>query len=128
METEWMPQGRCREIPPGTFFPSDGVGVEVARHREAVGDGVVSGEERERGDLAADDARVGRGAVVEPEDRPADGLREEGERHDGAHCAVHLPGRAWEPARVLWYGQPHPDPERGAHAPCKIYYTGTQIS
>jgi len=31
METEWMPQGRCREIPPGTFFPSDGVGVEVAR-------------------------------------------------------------------------------------------------
>lgn len=31
METEWMPQGRCREITPGTFFPSDGVGVEVAR-------------------------------------------------------------------------------------------------
>ncbi len=31
METEWMPQGRCREIPPGTFFPSDGVGVDVAR-------------------------------------------------------------------------------------------------
>ena len=31
METEWMPQGRCREIPPGTFFPSDGVGVEAAR-------------------------------------------------------------------------------------------------
>ena len=31
METEWMPRGRCREIPPGTFFPSDGVGVEVAR-------------------------------------------------------------------------------------------------
>ena len=26
-----MPQGRCREIPPGTFFPSDGVGDEVAR-------------------------------------------------------------------------------------------------
>jgi WhiB family redox-sensing transcriptional regulator len=31
MDTEWMPQGRCREIPPGTFFPSDGVGVEAAR-------------------------------------------------------------------------------------------------
>ena len=31
MENEWMPKGRCREIPPGTFFPSDGVGVEVAR-------------------------------------------------------------------------------------------------
>ncbi len=31
MDNEWMPRGRCREIPPGTFFPSDGVGVEVAR-------------------------------------------------------------------------------------------------
>ncbi len=31
METEWMPRGRCRDIQPGTFFPSDGVGVEVAR-------------------------------------------------------------------------------------------------
>jgi WhiB family redox-sensing transcriptional regulator len=31
METEWMQRGLCREIPPSTFFPSDGVGVEVAR-------------------------------------------------------------------------------------------------
>ncbi|MEJ7764744.1 MAG: WhiB family transcriptional regulator [Acidimicrobiales bacterium] len=31
MDNEWMPRGRCREIPPDTFFPSDGVGVEVAR-------------------------------------------------------------------------------------------------
>ena len=31
METEWMPRGLCRELPPATFFPSDGVGVEVAR-------------------------------------------------------------------------------------------------
>ncbi|MGH9157026.1 MAG: WhiB family transcriptional regulator [Acidimicrobiales bacterium] len=31
METEWMTIGKCREVPPTTFFPSDGVGVEVAR-------------------------------------------------------------------------------------------------
>ena len=31
LETSWMVQGRCRELPPEIFFPSDGVGVEVAR-------------------------------------------------------------------------------------------------
>jgi WhiB family redox-sensing transcriptional regulator len=31
MDTEWMRSGRCREIQPATFFPSDGVGVESAR-------------------------------------------------------------------------------------------------
>jgi WhiB family redox-sensing transcriptional regulator len=31
MDTTWMQQGTCRELPPETFFPSDGVGVEVAR-------------------------------------------------------------------------------------------------
>ena len=31
MEAEWMQRGLCREIPPAVFFPSDGVGVEVAR-------------------------------------------------------------------------------------------------
>lgn len=31
METDWMQRGLCREIPPSTFFPSDGVGVDVAR-------------------------------------------------------------------------------------------------
>jgi WhiB family redox-sensing transcriptional regulator len=31
METEWMTNGKCRELPPETFFPSDGVGVELAR-------------------------------------------------------------------------------------------------
>jgi WhiB family redox-sensing transcriptional regulator len=31
METEWMAGGLCRDIAPSTFFPSDGVGVEVAR-------------------------------------------------------------------------------------------------
>jgi len=31
MDTEWMADGKCREIPPATFFPSDGVGVDAAR-------------------------------------------------------------------------------------------------
>lgn len=31
METTWMAEGNCRNEPPSTFFPSDGVGVEVAR-------------------------------------------------------------------------------------------------
>lgn len=31
MDTEWMAEGNCREVPPATFFPSDGVGVEAAR-------------------------------------------------------------------------------------------------
>ena len=28
---EWMARGLCTNIPPSTFFPSDGAGVEVAR-------------------------------------------------------------------------------------------------
>jgi WhiB family redox-sensing transcriptional regulator len=31
METEWMARGNCANEPPAMFFPSDGVGVEVAR-------------------------------------------------------------------------------------------------
>ena len=31
MDMSWMEQGKCRELPPDTFFPSDGVGVEAAR-------------------------------------------------------------------------------------------------
>jgi len=31
MDTAWMTEGKCREIPPAVFFPNDGVGVEVAR-------------------------------------------------------------------------------------------------
>lgn len=31
METDWMARGNCRAEPPAKFFPSDGVGVEVAR-------------------------------------------------------------------------------------------------
>ena len=31
MDAVWMAEGNCRNEPPGTFFPSDGVGVEVAR-------------------------------------------------------------------------------------------------
>jgi WhiB family redox-sensing transcriptional regulator len=30
-EHEWMLSARCRELPPGTFFPSDGLGVEIAQ-------------------------------------------------------------------------------------------------
>ena len=30
-ETHWMANGNCRYEPPTTFFPSDGVGVEVAK-------------------------------------------------------------------------------------------------
>ena len=31
MDTKWMATGNCRTEPPSLFFPSDGVGVEVAR-------------------------------------------------------------------------------------------------
>ena len=31
MDTSWMARGLCRFEPPATFFPSDGVGVEVAK-------------------------------------------------------------------------------------------------
>jgi len=31
MDNEWMADGNCRSERPGMFFPSDGVGVEVAR-------------------------------------------------------------------------------------------------
>jgi WhiB family transcriptional regulator, redox-sensing transcriptional regulator len=31
MDAEWMAEGLCANIPPSTFFPSDGAGVDVAR-------------------------------------------------------------------------------------------------
>ena len=31
MDNEWMARGNCSFEPPATFFPSDGVGVEVAK-------------------------------------------------------------------------------------------------
>lgn len=31
MDIEWMAEGNCADKPPGVFFPSDGVGVDVAR-------------------------------------------------------------------------------------------------
>jgi len=31
MDTSWMARGKCKDQPPDLFFPSDGVGVEVAR-------------------------------------------------------------------------------------------------
>jgi WhiB family redox-sensing transcriptional regulator len=31
MDTSWMARGNCNIEPPSTFFPSDGVGVEIAK-------------------------------------------------------------------------------------------------
>jgi WhiB family redox-sensing transcriptional regulator len=31
METDWMVTGKCRELPPDIFFPSDGLGVQAAQ-------------------------------------------------------------------------------------------------
>lgn len=31
MDTSWMANGNCAQETPSTFFPSDGVGVDVAR-------------------------------------------------------------------------------------------------
>lgn len=31
MDTTWMVKGNCRDEPPSRFFPSDGVGVDIAR-------------------------------------------------------------------------------------------------
>jgi WhiB family transcriptional regulator, redox-sensing transcriptional regulator len=31
MDTEWMARGNCANEAPSMFFPSDGVGVEIAR-------------------------------------------------------------------------------------------------
>ena len=31
LDVTWMAEGKCRELPPETFFPRDGVGVEIAK-------------------------------------------------------------------------------------------------
>jgi WhiB family transcriptional regulator, redox-sensing transcriptional regulator len=31
MDNEWMTKGLCNDRPPSLFFPSDGVGVEIAK-------------------------------------------------------------------------------------------------
>ncbi len=31
MDTSWMATGNCNNHPPAVFFPSDGVGVEIAK-------------------------------------------------------------------------------------------------
>ena len=31
MDSDWMSQGKCKEMDPALFFPSDGVGVQVAQ-------------------------------------------------------------------------------------------------
>ena len=82
MTEEWMPRGRCRDMAPGTFFPSDGVGVEIARRicadcpvkspcleyalRNGIDHGVWGGtSERERRRIARR-RRMAAAAVLEP--------------------------------------------------------------
>jgi WhiB family transcriptional regulator, redox-sensing transcriptional regulator len=31
METDWMREGKCRDLSPTIFFPSDGIGVQTAQ-------------------------------------------------------------------------------------------------
>lgn len=31
MATDWLDQGKCRDMDPSVFFPSDGIGVQVAQ-------------------------------------------------------------------------------------------------
>ncbi|HLH28435.1 MAG TPA: WhiB family transcriptional regulator, partial [Acidimicrobiales bacterium] len=31
MDTEWMNRGKCKDLSPSIFFPSDGVGVQAAQ-------------------------------------------------------------------------------------------------
>jgi WhiB family redox-sensing transcriptional regulator len=31
MDAQWMADGKCREVPPAVFFPSDGLGVQAAQ-------------------------------------------------------------------------------------------------
>ena len=31
MDTHWMRRGRCKDMDPAIFFPSDGIGVQVAQ-------------------------------------------------------------------------------------------------
>jgi WhiB family redox-sensing transcriptional regulator len=31
MDNEWMGEGRCRDMDPAVFFPSDGIGVQTAQ-------------------------------------------------------------------------------------------------
>jgi WhiB family redox-sensing transcriptional regulator len=31
MDSDWMGEGRCRDMDPAVFFPSDGIGVQAAQ-------------------------------------------------------------------------------------------------
>jgi WhiB family transcriptional regulator, redox-sensing transcriptional regulator len=31
MSNDWMPEGKCRDMAPSIFFPSDGLGVQEAQ-------------------------------------------------------------------------------------------------
>ena len=82
MSELWMAKARCRTEPPSLFFPSDGVGVEVARRvcaecpvkghcleyalRNGIDHGVWGGtSERERRRIARR-RRLATEAVLEP--------------------------------------------------------------
>ncbi|HEX7166093.1 MAG TPA: WhiB family transcriptional regulator [Acidimicrobiales bacterium] len=82
MDTEWMAVGNCNDQPPSLFFPSDGVGVEVARRicatcpvkepcleyalRNRIDHGVWGGtSERERRRILRQ-RRLNRAAAAEP--------------------------------------------------------------
>ena len=86
MDTVWMQRWKCREIPPETFFPSDGLGVEIARRicaecpvkepcleyalRNRIDHGVWGGaSERERRRIARR-RRLEAAAVAESRKRP----------------------------------------------------------
>jgi len=31
MDSDWMARGKCKDLDPSLFFPSDGIGVQVAQ-------------------------------------------------------------------------------------------------
>jgi WhiB family transcriptional regulator, redox-sensing transcriptional regulator len=87
MTEEWMAKGLCRSEPPSRFFPSDGVGVEVARRicaecpvkaacleyalRNGIDHGVWGGtSERERRRIARR-RRLATQATLEPAAEPS---------------------------------------------------------
>jgi WhiB family redox-sensing transcriptional regulator len=86
LATSWMLDARCRELPPSSFFPQDGGGVEVARHycsecpvrtqclefalEQRIDHGVWGGaSERER-------RRIARGRRAQSTTHPTKGRRE----------------------------------------------------
>src|ERR1700749_767274 len=113
LDTTWMAEGKCRELAPETFFPSDGVGVEVARRICAecpvkspcleyalynrIEHGVWGGaSERERRRIARQRRGGPRPAIEEPPP-PADRGRRLIPRGRGAGCGPHGAPRGGQP-------------------------------